>query len=107
MGEKLSTSPEFSTTEKYAGDFQQLRKILEIIKSFGLTFPGYSDKIVQNQWDMGNTFPIANEGAQGIRVTRERGGGLIVSFTNGFEDPKNPKRMEVTEELRKNGINAV
>ena len=107
MTEKLDMPPEFRINEKYEEDFKQLRKVLDIIKSIGLTPTGYSDEIIQNQWDMGNTFPIVREGADGIRVTRSRRGGITVSFTNGFENPKDPKRMEVTEELRKSGIDVV
>lgn len=107
MSEKFIESPQFKLSEKYENDYRQLQEILEIIIESGLTPTQYPIEIIQNQWDMGNTFPVANEGAQGIRVTRWRKGGLTVSFTNGFEDPKNPKRTEVTMKLCKKGFDVV
>ena len=56
---------------------------------------------------MGSTFPIANEGAQGIRITRWHSGKLTISFTNGFENPKDPKRVEITEKLQVKGFDVV
>ena len=106
MSEKFPESqPEVA--EKYVKDYQQLQEIWSILQELGLTPTNYPPEIVQSQWDMGNTIPIANEGAQGIRITRSRRGGLTVSFTNGFEDPKNPKRVEVTEKLRDRGFDVV
>lgn len=106
MNEKFSESqPEVA--EKYVKDYQHLQEIWGILQELGLTPTNYPPEIVQSQWDMGSTIPIANEGSQGIRITRSRNGGLTVSFTNGFEDRKNPKRVEVTEKLREKGFNVV
>lgn len=106
MSEKFpKNQPEMA--EKYATNYQQLKEIWSILQELGLTPTNYPAEVVQNQWDMGCTFPIANEGAQGIRITRSRRGGLTVSFTNGFEDSKNPKRVEVTEKLREKGFDVV
>lgn len=107
MNEKIRSEPAFHINEKYTQDYQQLMEIFNLLKSCGLTIPQYSDEIIQEQWDYGNTFPIANEGAQGIRISRRRRGGLTVSFTNGFENPKNPKRIEITERLREKGFDVV
>jgi len=98
---------EFSTREKFRNDFIELKKVLEVLKGLGFALTEYTDEIIQSQWDDGNTFPIVNDGAQGIRVTRWRRGGITISFTNDFEDTKNPRRIEATEELRKKGINVV
>lgn len=107
MSEKFIEKPQFQLVEKYEKDYRQLQEILEIIKEAGLTPTQYPIETIQSQWDMGNTIPIANEGAQGVRITRWKRGGLTVSFTNGFEDPKNPKRTEVTKKLRERGFDAV
>ena len=88
-------------------EFHQLQVIKNVLSGHGLNICEYSDDIVQEQFKERYTFPIANDGAQGVRVTRERKGGLVVSFTNGFEDPKNKKRVEVTTALREKGIDVV
>ncbi len=107
MNENFIEKPQFKLAEKYVKDYQQLQEILEIIKELGLTPTQYSIEIIQNQWDMGNTIPIANEGAQGVRITRWRRGGLTVSFTNDFEDSKDPRRVEITMKLREKGFDVV
>lgn len=106
MGEK-SLEIQSGKAEKYARNYEKLQEIWEALQELGLTPTNYPLEVVQSQWDMGSTFPIANEGAQGIRVTLSRKGELTVSFTNGFEDQKNPKRIEVTEKLREKGFNVV
>jgi|GEM_PF-1819905 len=106
MIEKFSENqPEMA--EKYATNYQQLQEIWSILQELGLTPTDYPAEDVQNQWDMGSDFPIANEGTQGIRVTRSRKGELTVWFTNGFEDKNNQKRVEVTEKLRERGFSVV
>ncbi len=106
MSEKfLENQPEIA--EKYAANYQQLQEIWGTLQEVGLTPTNYPAEVVQSQWEMGSTFPIVNEGAQGIRVTRSRKGELTVSFTNGFEDPKNPKRVEITSKLREKGFDVV
>ena len=49
-------------------------------------------------------FPVVRDGVDGIRVSYSKRRGLIVWFTNGFEDPEDPKRKEVTEKLKKAGL---
>lgn len=106
MSEKFpENQPEIA--EKYVANYQQLQEIWSILQELGLTPTNYPAEVVQSQWDMGSTFPIVNEGAQGIRVTRSRRGELTVSFTNGFEDRENQKRAEVTERLRERGFSVV
>lgn len=106
MSEKFIEN-QFKITEKYIVNYQQLQEIWDILHELELTPTNYPAEVVQSQWDLGNTFPIVNEGAQGIRITRSRRGELTVSFTNGFEDPKNVKRIEVTERLRKLGFDVI
>lgn len=106
MNEKFpENQPEMS--EKYIKDYQQLQEIWSILQEAKLTPTNYPPEIVQSQWDMGADFPIVNEGAQGIRITHSHKSGLKIWFTNGFGDPKNPKRVEVTEKLREKGFDVV
>ncbi len=49
-------------------------------------------------------FSIVNDGAQGIRASYSLRRGFKIWFTNEFEDPNNPKRQEVEERLRAEGI---
>ena len=49
-------------------------------------------------------FPVVNDGAQGIRVSYSPRRGFRVWFTNGFEKPDNPRRQEVEECLRAEGL---
>jgi hypothetical protein len=97
-------SPE---SQKFESEFRQLGVIKEVLSTCGLDVCKYPDKIIQRQFEERNTFPIANDGAQGIRVTRNREGVLTVFFTNGFEDPRNEKRKEVTNILHERGIDVV
>lgn len=106
MTEKFGHEPSLET-RKYIENFRQLGIIKEVISACGLEVCNYPTAIISEQFKERSTFPIANDGAQGIRVTPNRDGSLTVSFTNGFEDPKNEKRIEVTDALRKKGIDVV
>ena len=99
--EKETLDPEF---EK---GFDDLQKVLKILSELGLNPPEYCfDKsIIKKQWDERYVFPIAREGADGIRANyRSRNKKIMISFTNGFEDPQDPKRLEVTAKLREAGF---
>jgi hypothetical protein len=93
--------------QKFESEFHQLGVIKEVLLTCGLDVCKYSDEIIQRQFEERYTFPIVNDGAQGIRITRDRKGDLTVSFTNSFEDPRNEKRKEVTKILRERGIDVV
>ncbi len=49
-------------------------------------------------------FPVVNDGAQGIRVSYSQRRGFRIWFTNGFENPDSPRRQEVEERLRAEGL---
>ncbi|MFA7286118.1 MAG: hypothetical protein WC052_00405 [Patescibacteria group bacterium] len=106
MGEKSSQEPRLETQE-YAEYFRTLAIIKEVLSECGLNAREYSDEIIIEQLKNRYTFPIAHDGLDGIRASRNREGGLTVSFTNGFEDPENKKRIEVTAALREKGIRSV
>lgn len=107
MSEKFEKG--FCIKEKYRKDYQQLQKIIAVLEGMGLSIPPLckSEKNIQEQWDLQLVFPIANEGAQGIRITRDRREGLTIFFTNGFEDRKNQRRIEITSRLKEEGFNVV
>lgn len=92
---------------KFAEAFQQLQDILEVLEEMGFTIPDYcrSEEKIREQYKQGYTFPIAREGLDGIRAKKWRDGGIRVSFTNGFDDPDDPQRLEITEKLRAKGFN--
>lgn len=103
MAERFLEAP-FEIDEKYAEDYRRLKKILEILRELGLTPKDYPPQVIQAQWEAHSTIPIAEDGVQGIRITRLRKGGLKVSFTNGFEDPRDQERIRITEKLREEGF---
>ena len=92
---------------KFEEAFAQLQNILEALKELGLTIPEYcySEEKIKEEYESGHTFPSAREGLDGIRAKRWRDGNFRISFTNGFEDPDNPERIEITEQLRARGFN--
>ncbi|MFA6271636.1 MAG: hypothetical protein WC693_00815 [Patescibacteria group bacterium] len=92
--------------------YQQLQEIIAVLAELGLNIPDYchSEEIIREQWDDNYRipFPVARDGADGIRASRRRDGkGFIISFTNGFENSDDPKRMEITEVLREKGFDVV
>lgn len=94
-------NPEF---EKF---FQELQNIINVLTEMGFTVPEYcfSKKHIQEQWNNRFVFPIVREGLDGIRASiSKRNGSIMVSFTNGFEDPQNPDRLKVTKKLREAGF---
>jgi len=89
--------------------FQQLQGILDMLEKNGFTVPKYCyspEKIKQN-WQNKYAFPIAREGLDGIRAKRMPDGNFRVFFTNGFEDPENSERVEITKKLKEKGFDVV
>jgi hypothetical protein len=71
--------------------------------------PSYcaSPEKIKQDWEKKYAFPVAREGLDGVRAKRMPNGNFRVFFTNGFEDPNDPKRMEITEKLRVEGFDVV
>ena len=91
--------------QKLQDDFGRLRNIAEILKGMGLQVIDQSitlDKFRDPAAEMG--FPIVRNGANGIRASYSKREGLKIWFTNGFEDPENPKRKEIEERLKEEGL---
>lgn len=107
MNEKLIDKSQSKLPEEYRGDYEKLKEILVIIKEAGLTPTNYSIDAIKQDWDESSPFPIAEEGANGIRLIRQPEEGLIITFTNGFENPKNATRVNITQKLREKGFNVV
>lgn len=89
--------------------FQQLQNIIALLAKIGFTIPEYcySKEKIKEYWNNKFAFPIAKEGLDGIRASRSRNGEFRIWFTNGFEDPKNPKRLEITAKLREQGFDVI
>jgi len=87
--------------------FQQLQKIAAILAEMGLNVRSYindSDEI-KLEWMRDTAFPVALDGCDGIRASRNRkDDGFIIWFTNGFENPENPQRQEITTKLKEAGF---
>jgi hypothetical protein len=87
--------------------FEDLQKIAAILTEMGLRVRNYiSDpNIIKEDWKRGTTVPVAADGCDGIRASRnEENNGFVISFTNGFEDYNNPQRQEVTTRLKEAGF---
>jgi hypothetical protein len=106
MSEKFSPS-EHQLPEKYVKNYQQLQEIWTVLKEAGLTPTNYPPEFVEEEWNSDSAFPLAQDGVQGIRISRSREGQLKIWFTNGFENPNNPKRIEITQKLREKGFKVV
>ena len=107
MFESFEKKQSETSVEKYKDEFDQLRVIREVLSEAGLCVCDYPNEMIVEQFELRNAVPVAMEGAQGIRVSRKREGGLLISFTNGFENPKDLKRIKVTAALREKGIDVV
>lgn len=98
-------SKQESDPEQLQQDFERLTQIAQILKESGLHVLDRSismERLKDPTAEMG--FPVVRDGVDGIRVSYSKRRGLIVWFTNGFEDPEYPKRKEVTEKLKKAGL---
>lgn len=86
-------------------DFQRLKSIAEILKEIGLRV--VDDLITVDMLQGPGSevgFPIVRDGLDGIRASYSQRGGLRIWFTNGFENPGDPKRREVEKRLSEAGL---
>ena len=92
--------------EKFNKDFEKLKKISLILKEMGFEIREYalSPEEFKRNRDNGIEFPVVEDGAQGIRIASSKIGEIAVSFTNGFEDPGNHRRIEVEKKLKNEGL---
>lgn len=85
--------------------FYQLQKTSEILKKIGLEV--IDDLITEDELAKELPFPIVRDGLDGIRATYSKRRGLKIWFTNGFEKPDDPKRIEIVKQLQKSGLEDV
>ncbi len=106
MSEYIDFKPKFESDEKIKGEFERLLKIHAILKEMGFKIWEYASTFenFKEEWDKRTAFPLVWEGGNGIRVSPDRWKGLVVWFTNSFEDPENPVRLKVKERLTVEGL---
>jgi predicted aspartyl protease len=97
--------PRLSFEQAYA----ELQQILDLLANMDLQIVefGRDEDIIRRQWEDKYPFPIVRDGADGIRVKRERDGHFKVWFTNGFEKPEDPQRVEIVQKLTTAGFDVV
>ena len=103
---KQESAKNQESNQKFLSEaFDQLQKIASVLREMG--FDVADGLITLNRLkdptsEMG--FPIVRDGVDGIRASYTNRRGLVIWFTNGFEDPNNPKRQEVMQRLKKEGL---
>lgn len=108
MTETRGRGPE-QKTRSFEEGYKQLQIALDIIQTLNLTVPNYchQPETIQKNWKAHTPFPIAREGVDGIRATFKRDGSLRIFFTNGFDNPEDPKRKTLAEKLRSEGFDVI
>ncbi len=90
--------------QTYEEAFERLKAIAEFLREKGFDVTDRLITLTNLQRPMAELgFPIVSDGADGIRASYSKNRGLIIWFTNGFEDPENTQRKEVEEFLKNNG----
>lgn len=98
------------TVEDVDEFYSWLEKVVVVLKDMGFqVHDRMLDRDMRNilknePRKLENAMPIAWDGLDGIRVSRNRSKGLIVSFHNGFEDPDNPRRAELKDRLKQEDL---
>ncbi|MDD4477123.1 MAG: hypothetical protein PHY40_03110 [Patescibacteria group bacterium] len=103
--ESKSQNTHESETQKLSEDFNRLQKIIKILREMGLRIvknPITIDTLYSPTSEIG--FPIVRDGANGIRASYSKIDGLKIWFTNGFEEPDDPKRQEIEKRLKKEDL---
>ena len=91
--------------QKILEAFNRLQKIAHILGEMGFQVLNSMitlDRLKDPTSEMG--FPMVRDGVDGIRASYTKRQGLVIWFTNGFQDPDNPKRQEVEQRLKKEGL---
>lgn len=105
MSERIISNPE--SNEKFDAAFEKLLRIHSILKEMGFRIWDYAASVdnFRKQWEAETAFPLVLDGGNGIRVSsNKRTGIMAVWFTNSFEEPDNPRRMEVEKRLKAEGL---
>lgn len=91
--------------QKLLEAFDRLQQVVGILKEMGFEVVNRAialDRLKNPTSEFG--FPIVRDGRDGIRASYTNRRGLVIWFTNGFEDPANQKRQEVEQRLKKEGL---
>ena len=80
----------------------QLRYAADILREIGLEV--IDRFITEDNLASEMSFPIVRDGLDGIRAKYSKRRGLKFWFTNGFEDPDDPKRQEIERRLEEAGL---
>ena len=82
---------------------EKLRQIAESLRSLGFTI---NERVISydelSQPTASAGFPIEVE--RNIRASYSRDRGLRIWFTNEFQEPSHPKRLEVIQKLKEQGL---
>lgn len=83
--------------------FLKLKRVCEILKEMGYSV--YEENVKAEYLDPRSNmaqigFPIAREGLDGIRCSNDKHRGLIIWFTNGFEERDNPERKKIVARIQ-------
>jgi hypothetical protein len=100
----FETNPE--KEDEFEKDYAIFQKIIDILKGLGFEANDrvFGREMVRKNWEKGLPFPLTNEGLDGIRISLLKDGKMKVWFTNGFEDPQNPRRQEVVSAMVEAGM---
>ena len=93
----IELSEQFPVSEA----LDKLQRAANILREMGLEV--IDRFITEDRLVSGLPFPIVRDGVDGIRAEYSKRRGLKIWFTNGFEDPNNPKRREIEKRLNEAG----
>ena len=100
--EEFQSKPERENPEQA---LERLQKIAEILKEMKLNVIDRAvtlERLLDATAEIG--FPIVREGSNGVRASYSKRDGLRIWFTNGFDDPSNLTRQEITKKLKAAGL---
>jgi len=86
--------------------FSRILKIVEVLRSMGFRI---NDHLINKDIFASPTacagVPLVADGSDSIRASYDDYyGDLRIGFTNGLENPNNPRRQEVVERLKSEGL---
>ncbi len=98
MNKEKFDSSENPEKENVLRALDELQKAAEILRGMGFKV---TDRLINKKiLEQHLPFPIVSDGLDGIRACYDKyDRALIISFTNGFEDWDNPKRVEVMNKI--------
>ena len=104
MSERIPKN--FESAEKIKGEFERLKTIHSILTEMGFTVWEFATSFenFKELWKEEKAFPLVDDGANGIRAIPHKDRGLVVTFTNEYEEPDDPIRQKVEERLKAEGL---